>query len=1644
MTQRTQNDAKSAELDAVSEEPQQSMSKASSGGAEASTKEGMADTSSSSPYGTRSRNRTGNSRPNYAEDKDMDLDFDYYPPKKETELKKSTRQNSASAVAPLEPPRTGGPSRKSGAEETKDAASQNGTREQNSTPQTAPNHGANGTGASQSSSKKRKSTAQSGNSTPAHSTTQSASASGPSKRLASQSASHHSGTSFADTNMLSFSNCNATPKDGKLVADDGTVLAPNDHVYLVCEPPGEPYYIGRIMEFLHIGNDPSKPVDALRINWYYRPKDIGRRVQDTRLLFATMHSDISPLTALRGKCEIRHRSEIKSPDEYRKTPDCFWYEKLYDRYIQKNYDLIPTASIINVPEKVKKVLDERWKFVLVEQGRGKELTSAMKLCKKCGAYCASNDSVDCSDCKLTYHMNCVTPPVTKKPSRGFGWSCAACSRKHEKKLHARNTPSILDNDVDLDDEELNEEEEAAATTQTGTPSVAADDDEHIQGTPEQIYQASLWPYRYLGQHCKVEDALDYDDRIYPRASSRIGPKHQATVLAWPGRPVIYEPVLEFKRAGKRDTKLSKENQAALEAQKIRRETRPKWVQDEPPGYTERGGDHDSNDPNCTATLLWKPPSQETLPDSTLKEYTENAMAMADTLGVPAQSTNLQNIALVTLYKHNFNVEEALDALSKTELEAFKEPNLTPAEQKKFEEAVMKYGSELHTITKHVKSLKHGDIVRHYYIWKKTERGKQIWGDYSGRKGRKEAKKAEEEANKLQEDLADDLDDSAFDSGKAADRKKNFICKFCSTKSSRQWRRAPASASASEGGGKASGKDKKDQYVVALCRRCAELWRRYGIQWEDIEEMAKKVAQAGGRAWKRKQDEELLKELIPAKDLPSLSPPAPDSSSAHANGMVVGGSQNGEPPRKKLKGFADDRSGTESAPQTTSKRKEKVSEKSRATPPVALPEPKTLPCAVCNQLEPLGDQLLSCRECRLSVHRNCYGVVDTRTLTKPGKWICDTCTNDRSPQVSLNYKCVLCSVEHTEHDFVGHPKPSGTGKKKSDKDRDREKGEREQAQKAADYYRKKQEEANRPVNPREPLKRTADNNWVHVTCAVWTPEVKFGSGEALVPAEGIASIPRARFEEVCVVCNKAVGACVSCNQCRTPVHVECARQRDYVLGFDITPIKGSRRDQFQIVTINGESGVMSSGLWCRDHAPTKTIVHRMYDVVDEGGLNALQLYAQNFKQADRSITDTVRKANLVTAAAKVTGSAASTGVRRASTTALPVNGTSTQRQASEPGSVPHISDSKICITCGIDVSPKWWAVEDSPDEPMVNGFHDELSDEAKKFVEQRKFQCHKCHKTNRKPKPLRESPPPPPPEQVHLPMVSHRQPTPPVQAPNHLPRLASSPPQRPAETHRFLWATTAPPAQHSPAPIAAPIAVPHVQAAPPPPPPQPQPQQQPPPQAPPPSHITHLAGPPSMPPMHQYPPPAPYNDWHSRSSAQHSPPARHLNGDHHQRSPVTGLSALRPPPLSVPPSVPPPVSSIHQGAHLGQALVNGLPPSPLRSGGPQVPPPNPYIHPYHPHPGVSHHLSNGTPPPPPPASLPPRGPDHLSQGLLSRGSPYGPSHASPPLHSSQPVARDGGPLIRESPPVLPPPPQRPPESRPPSGASASPSLRNLLL
>jgi hypothetical protein len=597
-------------------------------------------------------------------------------------------------------------------------------------------------------------------------------------------------------------------------------------------------------------------------------------------------------------------------------------------------------------------------------------------------------------------MNCVKPPLLKKPSRGFAWSCAACSRAQERKLEARHTPSVTDPNAEVEDEEmLDEEDDDLHASDTERNSLNGDE-QHHQGTEEQIYQASLWPYRYLGMHCKPEDALDYDDRIYPRASTRIGPRHQAVVGPWTEEPAPL-PQHEVKK-GKRDFKVNRDVDSGKDSDKNRKGKSKKAAQDQSMICYERGGDPSDGDATSTSTVMWQPPPSGTPTPEEVVEYMDKARQLSDKLKLPKNSTNLQDVALESYCRNDYDADKALKSVQKADREEFKEPTLTPAELKKFEEGIEKFGSELQAVKRHVKSLKPGAIVRFYYTWKKSPRGRQIWDNHSTRKSKKEVKKAEAEANKLADDVADPDDDSAFDSNKAAERKRSFICQFCSTTTSRQWRRAPSAIPGlvTETGVKATSKDKGPQYVQALCRRCAELWRRYAIRWEDMEDVAKKVAQSGGKAWKRKQDEELLKELQAARELgmatPDERPSTPLAVAATTNGQ--------EPPRKKLKGAPEKdgdlavSDGGSASGSAAPKKKEKTVE---APVLPEMPKPRVLPCAVCNEKETPnpepGNQLVTCRECRLTVHRHCYGIMEQRG---PGKWLCDMCTNDKNPQVSI--------------------------------------------------------------------------------------------------------------------------------------------------------------------------------------------------------------------------------------------------------------------------------------------------------------------------------------------------------------------------------------------------------------------------------------------------------------------------------------------------------------------------------------------------------------------------------------------------------------------------------------------------------------------
>jgi len=521
--------------------------------------------------------------------------------------------------------------------------------------------------------------------------------------------------------------------------------------------------------------------------------------------------------------------------------------------------------------------------------------------------------------------------------------------------------------------------------------------------------------------------------------------------------------------------------------------------------------------------------------------------------------------------------------------------------------------------------------------------------------------------------------------------------------------------------------------------------------------------------------------------------------------------------------------------------------------------------------------------------------------------------------------------------------------------------------------------------------------------------------------------------VCKVCNKSDGVCVNCHHCRTPVHVECAHQAGYFLGFDITPVKGSRRDQFNIVSIKGESGTMSAAVWCKDHVPTKTIVHRMHELVDENGTNALQLYVQNFKQADLTLTGCARKAIQITPTTRTSTSPSTTASipnRRASLTAQ-VNG---DHRASSPSAAQ--SGSHICLTCGTEWSPCWHPITETQERELTNGYFGNLGSEAQKFVEQRTYQCHKCKKQNRQPIPHKQvskEPTPPPPE--------------PVRQVSQTPSVVPSPPVGPAEPRHasrssYSWSPQLQPPlklMETPRPvlngptsssIAAPLVAPPAQSSS---------------VAPPPLPPAIAPRGPSIQP-HSYAPPRPFNDWHR--PAPHGPtpvhPSREINGGpspppiNNTMPPLVPHNHLRPPSIST--ITHSPVASTQNG-HMSQSpYVNGMPPSPRRLSGPPLSQNglgymSAPLRDHHSHGpdmrqhslGLNHQIPQGVPGPM--VQEPP-------QSAFSLRQWSNPHH--PVSHHTTSLAREGPQMGRE--PSIPPP-QR--ENRPASGASASPSLRNLL-
>lgn len=778
----------------------------------------------------------------------------------------------------------------------------------------------------------------------------------------------------------------------------------HDFIYMISEPPGEPYYIGSVIGFvpkvsrpegakgdLHPALDAtarSLHEDAahyvFKIQWFYRPRDISKSTSDSRLLFASMHTDTCPLLSFRGFATVRHKQEIESglvplapalsrppskrhdfakgistsskstsssppppppplsPLElYSLQPNCFYFDKLFDRYMIKFYDIILTRALLEeAGDDVSnryflRALNKRFEYVFVENAIAKafvkSFASSSCNCDKCGQWCSNQDLVTCIVCDHHFHMYCLDPPLLRKPSRGFSWSCARCSKLHDLE-HQRKKMVMLSHDNKLSNEsELTQELSTMSSPRSVSnddnsmeiDNISSKDDSPESGLPkfEMMAKEFLerdahntlkqrrileeWNMRYLGMYARLEDGVDVDDRSpYPRAQTRLGSKHQALNLPeCNGHPLVYyddDKSLNAEANGgsrKKNPKKSshpklkkssltandeKQDLAMLrlivphEYQGITPSEYPQWLQPRPKGYLERGVDDGEG---RTITLLFKPSAKD-IEDGfkTLDLYVERCYPFAERLGLIPTTPNFMDAILKTYMENSGNTDKSLSIVETFTRDSLGEPTFSAEEVKRFENGVRKYGSELHPTAKEVKTQPIAMVVRFYYLWKKTPSGRNIWGNYEGRIQKKiqnvkdddkhhtrpesESSSKSTQTHKVPrgiDSLACVDDDSSYETDLVEKAKKLMTCKHCFTNQSMIWYRITGFDADTDALKSSSIEEKIPKgSTVALCFRCAKLWRRYAVVWEDPLEVKRKNTRGAG-GWKKKVEYELVRD-----------------------------------------------------------------------------------------------------------------------------------------------------------------------------------------------------------------------------------------------------------------------------------------------------------------------------------------------------------------------------------------------------------------------------------------------------------------------------------------------------------------------------------------------------------------------------------------------------------------------------------------------------------------------------------------------------------------------------------------------------------------------------------------------------------------
>ncbi|KAJ2486785.1 putative PHD type zinc finger protein with BAH domain-containing protein [Coemansia sp. RSA 2050] len=1193
----------------------------------------------------------------------------------------------------------------------------------------------------------------------------------------------------------------ALPPPTSAVIAGGVEVVVDDYVYLQPEYSEEPYYIGRIMEFVFVsrvrqprlslsmaahqkssadahsrGRDftcsPSLSTisgdtnpDAqlhVRLAWFQRPRDLPitrGRSKDERMLVATMHSDINPVNAIKGKCQVRHTAEIADLSSWKSKPDHYYYNQLFDRYSTRLYDIIPVAQIRNAPQNVLQKLCDTYEFIFAESQKISDLVSTRRACTICATWCGLSDWIKCSICEKIYHMTCLDPPVTRKPAKGYTWNCAACRRSQQLQLQLQlqqqrakpyqsdlvaATDSAVASAVDPDaageagDRKRstrnaggNAEDHAillrsgaspgAAVNGGGpTASAAASDTESRSGNKRlkmshgdgKAYtdvaagpiprpkNRGLWPFRYFGLNTNIDDVLHDDERIYPRAVSRIGLRYQAVVpdMVGPSGPkldkqlVAKSVTLSATAASKRNGVKQMPGFRGKDAAKGQWSAKTAAQLDSAWDEIEvRRGNHEDQ-------LFFKQPAY--LPDEELDTYMHSILPFLTRHFENVHDFTLldcQDAALHGLMLHGFDVEEALITIPECP-EAYirnrsPDDNWCQRDVDKFYECLKEFGANLQAIHKSIPSVSRRAVTLRYYLARQTELGNHLLETYEGRShtGQRRPNRGQgESAGNIHMEASSEVGLSSFNTptssplisgaatrdhlkrnnGDSAEKVQGLRCVHCHQDCSKRWREAPAELTVYN--------TRSSRAIVrrVICEDCSTYWFHYATMPDQEAINARRqrlqANRNGGTGLRNQVNSQ-------------VDSPIDTGSSVYDVCPSDGG------------GSIDTPTGVN--PHQSAVEKSKRNAQLAKLPGVVAPPRQRvsqiwpmLPCSVCKLPTKQSNHIvLTCSDCGLCVHHACSGYPE-RARINLKRWKCSMCENVANPTISISYACILCRKE-------APPEVEG--------------------------------------QPRQLMWRTSGNNWAHAICALAIPEIRLAYDHGHVIVKGMHSIPRNAWMRPCAVCAKMAGAVIECcdKKCHEGVHPSCAHISSSKRPSGSTPqailvaVPPARRDP-----ANTAPKVLSLTASCPKHPVPEDGPHAAFGSRDGDGdpiavaVVASKLIPVSLPGAKSLLQTSLEKSYgpMLTKAHKPPSLAVlappSTAVDSSSAGfGVPQNGHVAAPCKPANGSLwSKPSDNPVCRRCSSEFSPIWWPTSPGIDVSSPTG--------SRKRSQGPNVQCHRCYTT----------------------------------------------------------------------------------------------------------------------------------------------------------------------------------------------------------------------------------------------------------------------------------------------------------------------------